>query len=115
MCGEHGGKTVSGHINDGSSPHVRGALNVWQIWARMGRIIPACAGSTHSKECKHAIDEDHPRMCGEHARLARAISSAVGSSPHVRGAPPIRKRYTRAGRIIPACAGSTLKRSCYSL
>ncbi len=46
-------------------------------------------------------------MCGEHVHMARLVTSAVGSSPHVRGAHVSVQVDTRAVGIIPACAGST--------
>ena len=51
--------------------------------------------------------EDHPRVRGEHGRLAGSRCRCWGSSPRARGA----LRPGRAGHpapgIIPACAGST--------
>ena len=29
------------------------------------RITPADAGKTHRHLCKHALEQDHPRGCGE--------------------------------------------------
>ena len=52
---------------------------------------------------------DHPRMRGEHSRMASPGVYSVGSSPHARGA---RTAYVQAvinGGIIPACAGSTTR------
>ena len=40
--------------------------------------------------------------------MARLVTSAVGSSPHVRGAHVSVQVDTRAVGIIPACAGSTV-------
>ena len=46
-------------------------------------------------------------MCGEHKIPRLYISSNIGSSPHVRGAPIAGNKPNRGFRIIPACAGST--------
>ena len=50
---------------------------------------------------------DHPRMCGEHLVVSVTSLAIVGSSPHVRGAPPTALRIRCSSGIIPACAGST--------
>ena len=90
MCGEHVMPTaMAGH--------------------RIG-IIPACAGSTHSKPTTRWSTRDHPRMCGEHRQLPQVPPQRAGSSPHVRGAQqPTLPRIEMHG-IIPACAGSTLRK-----
>ena len=70
-------------------------------------IIPACAGSTQWRfEC-FLTHGDHPRMCGEHQRGVRDPRTALGSSPHVRGARLERDENPSGSGIIPACAGST--------
>ena len=128
MCGEHMSVAIMPNAQEGSSPHVRGALvRILQDRAP-GGIIPACAGSTErpitrsgivkgsSPHVRGALDGqeagrlsgvDHPRMCGEHGASGLATVVIEGSSPHVRGA-----RRAHHGRpvphgIIPACAGST--------
>ena len=50
----------------GSSPHVRGALRA-NNWVHLTTgIIPACAGSTVGDLVRGDTIGDHPRMCGEH-------------------------------------------------
>ena len=52
---------------------------------------------------------DHPRGCGEHTDK-RVFGDAVrGSSPRMRGAPPLNTYETYKCRIIPADAGSTCR------
>ena len=46
MCGEHLSATTLRHVKEGSSPHVRGALDLVRMPLRGLGIIPACAGST---------------------------------------------------------------------
>ena len=46
-------------------------------------------------------------MCGEHQRGVRDPRTALGSSPHVRGARLERDENPSGSGIIPACAGST--------
>ena len=50
---------------------------------------------------------DHPRIRGEHIRVAAGWLGAAGSSPHTRGARPVTVHHTDIRRIIPAYAGST--------
>ena len=110
MCGEHG--NVSKQMQDamGSSPHVRGAQNVIILVDRVGGIIPACAGSTNTSLTCGSATGDHPRMCGEHNRDRRRLRHKPGSSPHVRGAPVSCLLHHSSWGIIPACAGSTLRK-----
>ena len=94
----------------GSSPHTRGAPGLTPAGRRLGRIIPAYAGSTGRSSCRRARPGDHPRIRGEHSALLQSVAGYQGSSPHTRGA----RCRARAGRgpggIIPAYAGSTLPR-----
>ena len=53
---------------------------------------------------------DHPRMCGEHLTDLTEKRLALGSSPHVRGAPSVGRTRLADRGIIPACAGSTTRR-----
>ena len=107
MCGEHYEAAVNLMDDEGSSPHVRGALSYPSPCTRPRGIIPACAGSTHCLKEAGFDTGDHPRMCGEHTARFRHGVNDFGSSPHVRGAPGTRKVPESEGGIIPACAGST--------
>ena len=66
MCGEHNGWKDKAALYLGSSPHVRGARAGRLCGVPRSGIIPACAGSTHSKPTTRSSIRDHPRMCGEH-------------------------------------------------
>ena len=107
MRGEH----AMGHgpifSPPGSSPHARGARFPPQRCLAVRRIIPACAGSTRYQRRRKPPPWDHPRMRGEHSIPAAAKTSAMGSSPHARGAPARDLKHARRSGIIPACAGST--------
>ena len=107
MCGEHRICCQSCKISTGSSPHVRGALVQDFLQGLSTGIIPACAGSTVSWRIRRPPCRDHPRMCGEHGRLATMPCRSPGSSPHVRGARAQGRITTAGSGIIPACAGST--------
>ena len=48
-------------------------------------IIPAHAGNTPWRTASAGSWGDHPRTCGEHAMMTRALVVFPGSSPHMRG------------------------------
>ena len=108
VCGEHGFEWVCVKVVGGSSPRVRGALDLLGcVDLRVG-IIPACAGSTgRLQTCSHPI-RDHPRVCGEHSSILAPQFGQKGSSPRVRGAPTSDGSILALCGIIPACAGSTV-------
>ena len=66
MRGEHPAGTPQARDRRGSSPHARGALTVRCSACSGSRIIPACAGSTPSRQRSPRPSWDHPRMRGEH-------------------------------------------------
>ena len=66
MCGEHGLIGEVERCSRGSSPHVRGALDMQIMVDRIDGIIPACAGSTACIFLRLSVCWDHLRMCGEH-------------------------------------------------
>ena len=107
MCGEHQNASRLSHGPLGSSPHVRGALRPSATIGLGCGIIPACAGSTTGVAASAKVTRDHPRMCGEHGRLATMPCRSPGSSPHVRGAQRLERQSCSLSGIIPACAGST--------
>ena len=72
-------------------------------------IIPAYARSTRGPFILPFRVWDHPRVCGEHERNGRAMLGDAGSSPRMRGAPRRVYRFSDAGGIIPAYAGSTFE------
>ena len=95
-------------IGQGSSPRMRGALELHILTVVDGRIIPADAGSTIREFSPNFSARDHPRGCGEHKAKDSKAKAEQGSSPRMRGAPS--HVFTRVSRrrIIPADAGSTL-------
>ena len=89
MCGEQKMGILIELARTGSSPRVRGAA-VGRSWClSVAGIIPACAGSRVICPLPADLLQDHPRVCGEQLRLPTSACSAVGSSPHVRGAGPV--------------------------
>ena len=77
----------------------------------MTRIIPACAGSTDDLAvCEHLF-WDHPRVRGEHRYVPCRHVLDLGSSPRARGAHSEFGNSHGVSWIIPACAGSTRRRT----
>ena len=107
MRGEHADQYSVPSSRVGSSPHARGARAGPRRPGRIGRLIPACAGSTPAPSDRRSRPPAHPRMRGEHADRAEAADGEGGSSPHARGAHTALAVHGRGLRLIPACAGST--------
>ena len=95
----------------GSPPHARGRLGVKVDAGRICWITPACAGKTNfgSQPCEE--EGDHPRMRGEDWSEVQIPTSRIGSPPHARGRPRVRRRRCTDGWITPACAGKTRRSS----
>ena len=110
MRGEHFWPVVFHALHAGSSPHARGALGQPPTGAAYAGIIPACAGSTSASRFCATASRDHPRMRGEHSGTNAKTSARMGSSPHARGAHRVERVLVERDGIIPACAGSTLRR-----
>ncbi len=107
MRGEHASLWTVITWVTGSSPHARGAPPVVKAAGAGEGLIPACAGSTLDAAPVPLVAVAHPRMRGEHTTSPAAYPCGVGSSPHARGAPHLRRHRLPQGRLIPACAGST--------
>ena len=72
-----------------------------------GRFIPACAGNSSQLAPSPHPSSVHPRVCGELIASMIRTLSADGSSPRVRGTPPLDESDARPQRFIPACAGNS--------
>ena len=108
VCGEHPAALYFSRASVGSSPRMRGTPQRHLAAAVHPGIIPAYAGNTYKLPLALSIDEDHPRVCGEHEAEPPADVQAWGSSPRMRGTPHVHKLAARVGGIIPAYAGNTL-------
>ena len=107
VCGEHPTRRRTGPTAPGSSPRVRGTpLEGLKPFLGAG-IIPACAGNTVRGHDLVVHHRDHPRVCGEHWAVFRAIMRLAGSSPRVRGTLAFVPLAVFHRGIIPACAGNT--------
>ena len=91
----------------GSSPRVRGKRQELEAVDEQPRLIPACAGKTGSWPVRPPRRPAHPRVCGENEYLLMLTSSHGGSSPRVRGKPPLTPSTGSGRGLIPACAGKT--------
>ena len=106
-CGENRGRGSPLGTRRGSSPRVRGKRSDALGQHRGDRLIPARAGKTRPSSDASSPSWAHPRACGENFTSPLTQSTALGSSPRVRGKqqkkPPTYFRY----RLIPARAGKT--------
>ena len=84
--GEHDDPHDTRILDEGSSPHTRGAPRLPQAYPPYMSIIPAYAGSTGRAGSPGEAKADHPRIRGEHKSEANRSLRAQGSSPHTRGA-----------------------------
>ena len=109
--GEHGNTSYKGKCEQGSSPHTRGARDDFLGDGFAAGIIPAYAGSTWMPLFGGDGRKDHPRIRGEHGNTSYKGKCEQGSSPHTRGALLDGDDSYRAVRIIPAYAGSTVRRA----
>ena len=109
-CGDHPFMLRLLSFWGGSSPQVRGPLSSVNVGATSIGLIPAGAGTTYRRHHYERHLWAHPRRCGDH--LANPVSKPpiVGSSPQVRG-PPVQTYLAKnPPGLIPAGAGTTLRR-----
>ena len=106
VCGERHPAAGAGRPLSGSSPRVRGTRGGGVPLPVSGRFIPACAGNASGSVFRARVEAVHPRVCGERDGAADKGAGATGSSPRVRGTPPVLGRRSQGPRFIPACAGN---------
>ena len=111
LRGEYVAYALQRDIPWGSSPLARGILNRCVCKSYISRIIPACAGNTKNDKYCQNLYWDHPRLCGEYAEGMALKDCLIGSSPLVRGIRIGNLNSNATCRIIPACAGNTLKKA----
>ena len=70
-------------------------------------LIPAHAGKTQAIVTSRQVGRAHPRACGENKASPRKRTSALGSSPRMRGKRKIKRSRAHNVRLIPAHAGKT--------
>lgn len=96
----------------GSSQLARGVPDDITVPVTAEGIIPACAGSTPSSGACATPLRDHPSLRGEYASACMSSTFYTGSPQLARGVLQRLLTDARYQRIIPACAGSTLKKAC---
>ena len=109
VCGENANLGRAGSRPTGSSPRVRGKPEGDRPRPRPRRLIPACAGKTRGMRRRRRCAAAHPRVCGENVSDDIRFNPGFGSSPRVRGKRRLREGRWSRGRLIPACAGKTLR------
>ena len=85
VCGEHFYAVHVACTLMGSSPRMRGTHRLKRCGIIIIGIIPAYAGNTIAWWDCLWCPGDHPRVCGEHLRIAHVILGELGSSPRMRG------------------------------
>ena len=106
-CGEHDPRHTQDEDSSGSSPRLRGTLDVTVFGLFLFGIIPALAGNTSMSCVRRNHAGDHPRACGEHVVPYLLRQRVRGSSPRLRGTLWWRAPACGSGGIIPALAGNT--------
>ena len=84
-CGANAVCDIGCKLCCGSSPLVRGQLNVFLGFFHQLRIIPARAGPTPFLRPRPGFMPDHPRSCGANRLSHIGYQLRYGSSPLVRG------------------------------
>ena len=108
-CGENYKAVAPSFSCPGSSPRVRGKRVFPHGLTYTPRLVPTCAGKTAHSSTTKAISSAHPRVCGENVISSLKLTVWLGSSPRVRGKPTSGRPRHPPHRLIPACAGKTLK------
>ncbi len=106
--GEHGLNERIDHLESGSSPLTRGALNQLTDLSTDRGLIPAHAGSTQVGLDQLCDTQAHPRSRGEHWSPGQSSEQDPGSSPLTRGALSVQWSGAGGVGLIPAHAGSTI-------
>ncbi len=107
-CGERDVLPLDRRLVFGSSPRVRGTRPEPLPGADRVRFIPARAGNAGDRRRSSPRYSVHPRACGERCRQRSQPGHAHGSSPRVRGTPPLDMLDNRPPRFIPARAGNAV-------
>ena len=107
VCGENRGQVLAQRGDEGSSPRMRGKLEIIRLLSKRSRLIPAYAGKTVDFAHLSGARGAHPRVCGENLVVWLVPKIAVGSSPRMRGKLLAHEKRPLPPRLIPAYAGKT--------
>ncbi len=87
LCGNDSLLSWQSFFIEGSPPLVRERLNSGLPVPSIGRITPACAGTTSRATKSGRRKKDHPRLCGNDWTATPSIKGTAGSPPLVRERP----------------------------
>ena len=107
VCEEKAMPTIFSMFLWESPPRMRGKAEHGIDHRNQPRITPACAGKRESRSDLCRPSGDHPRTCGEKARIANAGTIGKGSPPRVRGKDLSDGESVIGSRITPARAGKS--------
>ena len=108
VCGENPIASTVVLNQPGTSPRMRGKLELGDYFIRPNRNIPAYAGKTTSASGMCSSHQEHPRVCGENPAPTTTAVPSRGTSPRMRGKLADYPDAVEAARNIPAYAGKTL-------
>ena len=111
VCGENASPFCLRTLASGTSPRMRGKLQLRFSILNLSRNIPAYAGKTEKYSVEGPVRQEHPRVCGENDLKDRARKAREGTSPRMRGKPSACLDWEAKHRNIPAYAGKTPVRS----
>ncbi len=107
-CGDDTADSARSPNSRGTPPRVRGRREAHRLLGPLRGNTPAGAGTTQGEQSSERKEWEHPRGCGDDARLQLSAPAKGGTPPRVRGRPPGRSRSWTRCRNTPAGAGTTL-------
>ena len=105
VCGEKGKRRVHDDRRVGSPPRMRGKVSSQAIEDFEEGITPAYAGKSGTVPRPDALNEDHPRACGEKQFSCIVPLGVLGSPPRMRGKGWAGSPWGSISGITPAHAG----------
>ena len=106
VCGERNLPPLDASTGGGSSPRMRGTLQINHPLSSAIRFIPAYAGNAAQGRKPYRQKSVHPRVCGERTLATAFRTLTFGSSPRMRGTQGLQGRKNEPSRFIPAYAGN---------
>ena len=105
VCGGTLYPELASRIERGTSPRVRGNHKGSSVVEGEWRNLPACAGEPAPAPPAQGPVPEPPRVCGGTPERHTRARPAGGTSPRVRGNPPVSRTARPDTRNLPACAG----------
>ena len=107
VCGEKFQRSIRLPVRSGSPPRMRGKGVRHLCEMLFTGITPAYAGKRAVLPYAPAHSGDHPRVCGEKARMRSGLSQQKGSPPRMRGKDLLIEHCLFTEGITPAYAGKS--------